>query len=126
MIIQRKVSTWKFLIAGATLASITCGSTFGQRIPSVIMIPIQCHKPLKTDTERTICGNPDLIELDGELARLLSLLANLVDKPWAIALINNQNAWLQGVRDPCGWNAGCIRRAYQARVQQINDAMQGN
>lgn len=127
MTTQRKGSTWKFLIAGATLASMTYGSAIAQcRLPSVIMIPIQCHKQLNTATERAICSNPQLIAMDVELAGLLSYLTSLGNKPWACALVNNQNAWLQGVRNPCGWNESCLKIAYAARIQQINDARQGN
>jgi uncharacterized protein len=72
-------------------------------------------------TEKAICANADLSQLDEQLAeRWRSTLANVPDPK---ALKTDQRQWLKS-RNACGDRAACLRRQYLMRLSELEHATQ--
>ncbi|MDD1004927.1 lysozyme inhibitor LprI family protein [Pseudomonas sp. TNT2022 ID642] len=72
-------------------------------------------------TEKAICADPDLSQLDEHLAeRWRSTLANVPDPK---ALKTDQRQWLKS-RNACGALTACLRRQYLMRLAELEHATQ--
>ena len=86
---------------------------------------IECKKPAAA-VERTICGDPSLVELDLSLAGALkSALAATPDQ--GIALMSDQRRWFSALGKQCkkkrgdaaGAMSACLAGAYGARISAL-------
>lgn len=71
-----------------------------------------CSNGLLNPTEQTICATPDLGWRDQQLEQAYAVVRHMPGVQSA------QQAWL-GQRNGCGWNADCIRAAYDNRVAAL-------
>lgn len=76
------------------------------------------HSP----TEQAICGDPELGDLDSEMAQLYVQLANDSRGRFHERLQAEQRDWLKD-RDDCGAHVGCLRAVYRDRVQVLRDLL---
>ena len=75
--------------------------------------PSWCIANHLNPTEKTICTNKELISLDKKLASVYGTSkANNKDK--------EQIDWLKNKRNACGIDVGCIRSAYDNRINQLD------
>jgi uncharacterized protein len=76
-----------------------------------------CHKA-KSDTSQTICGSPQLINLDLQLANLFWAKMAKLKGPGAEEEKRRQYDW--GVaRNQCGADATCIEQSYLRRIAEF-------
>ena len=71
-----------------------------------------CSSSRLNPTERTICSDRILGELDAELGALFARVG--------AGRRAEQNAWLRNERDACGTNIICIEDAYIDRIDVLN------
>lgn len=83
--------------------------------------PLNCAAA-KSATERTICGNYGLGQLEARMATLYEWATAFVAMGQRGDLQDQQRAFI-GKREACGANAGCIRNAYDARIAQLQAVM---
>ncbi len=76
-------------------------------------VSYDCQKA-KTFTEKAICQDPTLSDLDDELGSLYQSAIDNSTKPAAAALKKQQLKWLSQ-RDTCQTNA-CVKKSYQKRI----------
>jgi len=79
-----------------------------------------CHTNTSL-TEQVICANPDLGDLDTEMANLYFQLSNDTTGRYYRRLKQDQRQWL-AERDSCGANVRCLTATYQARIQELREA----
>lgn len=70
--------------------------------------------------EHLICDNPEISKLDDELAAAYKMA--LQDQAQPEAVKQAQKQWLKAERNAC-MNAGCLKAAYQARIQELTGAV---
>lgn len=70
-------------------------------------------------TALAICGNADLSELDRQMA---ILYYSRTDYAADQAVRDTQRAWIRG-RDTCQADVACLRAAYSARIQQLQQSV---
>lgn len=76
-----------------------------------------CSKAI-TWTEKIICSDPQLSNLDGQLmASYKTALSNILDGD---ALKTTQKNWLKSVRDECK-DVTCLKQAYSSRLAELNE-----
>ena len=83
------------------------------RVTATARPSFDCAQARNT-TERTICSDPTLAELDVTMARRYAGIQNNVDEKMAAILRDEQRAWLRR-RDACSTRA-CLISLYQART----------
>jgi uncharacterized protein len=94
------------------LVLVFCGLLY---LATVHAASFNCAKA-NTAIEQMICANPEISDLDSELAEAFHLGANhLQDKS---AFIRDQKHWLKSTRDACKDNA-CLRMVYIARLDVL-------
>jgi uncharacterized caspase-like protein/uncharacterized protein len=77
-----------------------------------------CHKA-KSDTSQTICGSPQLINLDLQLAKLFWAKMGKLKGANAEAEKRRQYDW--GVaRNQCGVDSSCIEQSYLRRIAEMD------
>ncbi len=74
-----------------------------------------CTSANLNSTERTICSDVFLGELDAELNQLYAQAVR-IDLP---KVKSNQNLWRVGIRDKCGTRISCIEDAYLSRIAAL-------
>jgi uncharacterized protein len=79
--------------------------------------PSWCPNATKL-AERLICGNANLASLDLQLSDAFQGARNRLQGYSQQQLIRDQRTWLQQ-RDSCADDAGCVERAYSARLSQL-------
>jgi uncharacterized protein len=82
-----------------------------------------CQKAA-TASEKTICADPRLSELDEDLARYYEA-ARLALADGAKCLASDQHVWIKEVRDACGADQSCLTRAYQYRLATLDGLQPG-
>jgi|CXWL01.2.fsa_nt_gi uncharacterized protein len=99
---------YALLLTSLAFASVTPASSF------------DCARAA-SKTEKAVCGDPYLSQLDEQLAeRWRSTLANVPDPK---ALKTDQRQWLKN-RNACGGIAACLRRQYLMRLVELEHAVQ--
>jgi uncharacterized protein len=77
-------------------------------------------------TERVICANPELGDLDGEMSKhyfdLINGDVSADTKQWAKV---SQRDWLRE-RNRCGANIACLQNVYQRRVNELSGTLYGD
>lgn len=76
--------------------------------------PIDCSKAA-TRNERTLCGDPFLLQTDARLDTLYDISQRLVAPGERDALVTSQRAWVKE-REACGTDKNCMRAAYAKRA----------
>lgn len=71
-----------------------------------------------TDTERAICSDPHLSQLDRVMARLYYVERDLSSRERQRHLKRDQRIWLDW-RDTCGADRGCLQRRYEQRILDL-------
>lgn len=79
----------------------------------------------KTKTDKTICSNPELSKLDGELGDAYTRTMNLSSAQRQHKIRAKQIDWLEGVRDKCTDKA-CLVNAYKARLNILDPLFDDN
>ena len=72
-----------------------------------------------TYTERAICDNPNLSNLDSVMASTYFQMLGGSSKTLKRALQRDQIGWLRS-RNSCGANVGCLSAAYHNRLSQFD------
>lgn len=72
-----------------------------------------------TYTERAICDNPNLSNLDSVMASTYFQMLGGSSKTLKRALQRDQIGWLRQ-RNGCGANVGCLSAAYHNRLSQFD------
>lgn len=85
--------------------------------PSVYAVSFDCGKA-HTVTEKLICSQPELGELDSSMARVYRNLKHRTHASKKIVLVKEQRAWLKKKRDRCS-NVVCIAQAYKLRQLEL-------
>lgn len=83
--------------------------------------PLNCAAA-KSATERAICGNYGLGQMEARMATLYEWATSLVAMGQRGDLQDGQRAFI-AKRETCGANIGCIRNAYDARIAQLQAVM---
>ncbi len=83
--------------------------------------PLDCKKAA-TPAEKTVCKSYGLGQDEARLATLFSVLTSLVGMGQRADLTDAQNKWIS-VRNACGGDASCLTRAYQARINELSQAL---
>lgn len=68
-------------------------------------------------TEKTICSDPELSQLDEQLSNQFKKLA--VSAKDSKTLIREQRRWITEVRNKCA-DAPCLARSYRSRINQLD------
>lgn len=105
----RALSSLAFILFIAGSAAALAGPSFDCRTN---------HSP----TEQAICGDPELGDLDSEMAQLYVQLANERRGGDYQRLQGEQREWLK-TRDDCGAHVGCLRALYRDRVEALRDLL---
>lgn len=83
--------------------------------------PLNCAAA-KSATERAICGNYGLGQMEARMATLYEWTTSFVAMGQRGDLQDQQRAFI-AKREACGANAGCIRAAYDGRIAQLQAVM---
>lgn len=85
--------------------------------------PIDCSKA-NTAAERVVCSSYDLGQDEAHMATLFSVATSLVAMGQRGSIEDTQRDWLK-TRDGCGKSAECLRKAYTARIKELDDIIAG-
>ena len=83
--------------------------------------PLDCAKA-STAAENTVCKTYALGQDEARLATLFGVLTSLVAMGQRSDIIDKQHQWLS-VRNACGSNVTCLSHAYQARIDELSQAL---
>ena len=75
----------------------------------------------RTSDEKAICDNRALNDADVRMVTTFDLLSGLIAMGARGTLQDQQAAWLKE-RQACGADVDCIKRAYDKRMQQLDQA----
>ena len=82
---------------------------------------LDCNKA-SAPAERTICRNYALGQQEARMATLFEITTSLVPMGQRGNIQDGQREWLKK-RAACGGNIGCLTRAYDTRIRELNDVM---
>lgn len=85
--------------------------------------PLDCRKA-SSPAERTICRNYDLGQQEARTATLFAVATSLVAMGQRGDIQDAQRAWLKK-RDACGNDVSCLKKAYGARIRDLNGVIEG-
>lgn len=85
--------------------------------------PLDCSKA-SSPAERTICRNYDLGQQEARTATLFAIATSLVAMGQRGDIQDAQRAWLKK-RDVCGNDVSCLKKAYDARIRDLNGVIEG-
>ena len=85
--------------------------------------PLDCTKA-SAPAETTICKNYGLGQEEARLATLFAVLTSLVGMGQRADLADAQRKWIS-VRDACGSDTNCLTRAYQMRIDELSQVLDG-
>jgi uncharacterized protein len=77
-----------------------------------------------TATEKTICANPQISDLDEYLGRYYQAGRASMGRDAAACLASNQRTWLRSVRNACK-DAACLERVYLERLSELDPLQAG-
>jgi uncharacterized protein len=104
------------VIAASTMGM--CGLVF-----AADYAPIDCGKATSA-ADRTICRNYALGQAEARMATLYGIDMSLVAMGQRGDIGDAQKAWLK-TREACGANVACLTRAYNDRIDQLNEVITG-
>jgi uncharacterized protein len=103
----------------AAVPSSIKGGTDAAEQTSAAVAPAYACQDSKSAAELVICQNQDLAILDIRLNATYAGVQSRMSEAELKSLREQQRAWVKE-RDKCGANAACIRKLYQARLQQLS------
>lgn len=106
----------KSLLAGSCLASFCVFSP-------TLSHAFDCSKA-STKTEHAICNNPELLEMDENMAQHYFSLVRRLDKKPAEMTRNSQRNWLKYREAYCEGEAACLLDEDQNRLNALNSVIQ--
>lgn len=77
-----------------------------------------CSGGSLTDTEQTICNDPQLSEMDSRMAALYEQVMTNSSEAFAEEQKQDQAEWQQE-RDACGTDTTCLTNAYTQRIDEL-------
>lgn len=83
--------------------------------------PLDCANA-STPAEKTICNNYALGQDEARTATIFGVLASLVAMGQRANLVDTQRRRI-AVREACGSDAVCLSRAYEARINELTQAL---
>lgn len=83
--------------------------------------PLDCTKA-STAADKAICKTYTLGQDEARVATLFEVLTSLVAMGQRGDIIDRQQQWL-ALREACGSNVGCLSHAYQARIDELSQAL---
>jgi uncharacterized protein len=83
--------------------------------------PMNCAKAA-SPAEQAVCANYALGQLEARMATLYGVATSLVAMGQRGDMQGAQRDFLQA-RENCGANVGCLTRAYDARIAELNAAI---
>jgi uncharacterized protein len=83
--------------------------------------PLDCAKA-STSAETAVCKTYALGQDEARLATLFEVLTSFVAMGRRADIVDAQRRWIS-VREACGNNADCLSRAYQARINELSQAL---
>lgn len=89
---------------------------------SALSASFSCHLA-KSRTEKTICANPELSNLDEHIGQYYAAARSAL-KSAGSCLASDQKNWLRSQRDTCR-SAGCLRLAYLRRLAVLDPLQPG-
>ena len=100
-------------------SSLGSGSEAGQQANAAAVAPSFTCKDSKSAAELLICQNPDLAVLDLRLSAAYGGVQSRMNAAELKTLRDQQRNWMKE-RDKCGGDAGCIKRLYVSRLEQLS------
>jgi uncharacterized protein len=85
--------------------------------------PLDCAKA-STAADKTICKTYSLGQDEARLATLFEVMTSLVAMGQRGDIIDRQQQWL-AVREACRSNVTCLSQAYQSRIDELSQALDG-
>jgi uncharacterized protein len=85
--------------------------------------PLNCAQA-KSATEKTICSNYALGQLEARMATLYGIATSLVAMGRRGAIKDEQREWLKK-REACGARVACLTDIYDTRIRALNDVIEG-
>ena len=85
--------------------------------------PINCAKAASA-AERTICRSYALGQAEARMATLYGIDMSLVAMGQRGDIGDAQRQWLK-TREACGANVACLTKAYNSRINQLNEVITG-
>jgi uncharacterized protein len=74
----------------------------------------------RTPPEIAVCANPELSQIDEDLANLYRTLLNELPARQADRMQQDQRSWLKA-RNSCGADVRCLKARYQERLARLNE-----
>jgi uncharacterized protein YecT (DUF1311 family) len=105
--------------SGSSAATSDPAAGAGEQTSSASISPGYTCKDSKSAAELVVCQNQDLIVLDIKLNATYSGVQSRMTVAELKTLRDQQRIWVKE-RDRCGADAGCIRKLYLARLQQLS------
>ena len=84
--------------------------------------PLNCAAA-SSSAEKTICGSYELGQLEARMATLYQWSSSFVGMGQRGDMQDAQRAFIRQ-REACGANIGCLRRAYETRIAQLQTVME--
>jgi uncharacterized protein len=103
--------------------ALIAGVVAGSSAHAADYAPLNCTVA-RSPTERAICANYALGQLEARMATLYEWTTSLVAMGERGDIGDAQRAFIK-TREACGANIACIRSAYDARISQLESVMQG-
>lgn len=106
----------RWLISCAFATLVACLPVIAVAAPS-----FDCRKASNA-SERAICADTDLAELDAEMARLYATSRTLAAPEKAAKIIADQRAWLKK-RAACGTGVACLASRFRERIAELEEKL---
>ena len=106
---------------GILLASVLCFAPRPGHAASCAAL--DCAKA-SAAAETTVCETYALGQDEARLATLFGVLTSLVAMGQRADVVDAQRRWIS-VREACGNNVDCLSRAYQTRINELSQALDG-
>lgn len=102
-------------VLAATVLTIACAGTAGAA-------SFDCSKAAAPD-EIAICANPDLSNLDVQMATLYGVRMEIPMLMGARGAAQDEQVQWLSQRKSCGGDVACLQSAYATRIQQLNQTI---
>jgi|HubBroStandDraft_2_1064218.scaffolds.fasta_scaffold286125_1 uncharacterized protein len=107
--------------SGILLASVLCLAPRPGHTASYA--PLDCAKA-STAAETTVCETYALGRDEARLATLFGVLTSLVAMGQRADIVDAQRRWIS-LREACGDSVDCLSLAYQTRINELSQALDG-
>ena len=85
---------------------------------AIPVLALECHGVPATATDKQICADSNLLELDDQLNRVWRMRMSISSGQEQTSLKQAQQGWLAGIRNTCS-DTDCLRKAYMARIAML-------